>query len=1122
MLDWISLFPQLPLVARCLPTSAVLEQVTAPLLPRPRYALSSPLQPDSTHRGVTLLFLGWLFFCVYGSLVPLAFQFVPPDIAWQRFTQAPMLQLGAGSRADWIANGLLYVPLGLLGTLVIAGSGRRPGLTAALASALLAMVVALVVEYLQVYFPPRTVSRNDLIAEAIGAGSGALLAWQGASAGRHWAQRLRASGAQRWAALGSLYLISLLLLALFPFDLLISEPEWAAKLKSGNLGLLLATGDDERPAAVIAGKIAVELLAMVPVGLWLAHRQVGCSVPRALAFGAAAGLVIELIQLSLASGVSQGISVVTRALGTALGAWMLPHLQRRTLAAWQSALRPMLPVLVVAHLPLLALAYGWSGLPEASLADAQARWDALHWLPLHYHYFTTETVAVRSVLVALLAYAPFGVYAWARQTRPGTAAMWAALAAACIESGRLVLPGTRPDPSNLWIAAAAAYLVHRLLLAMQQPAGNPGMTVQSRPSRRVDEAAGLQVRPDDAPVPMWRWLLLAGVLGAGAWHLLHFPVLALALGVAVVAATALVIWRPILLFMIVPAALPVLDLAPFTGRRFIDELDLLIGACAAAAWVRLQRGKARPPAGGWVAWSLMAMLLMLVVGVMRALWPWPGLPIDAFDQPMGAFNALRVAKGGLWAGLLWWLGRRLQLRGDDVGRAFSWGMCAGLAATVAFVLAERMAFTSLLNFSSDYRISGPFSDMSLGGAYVECFVACALPFVLQRVLPPAPWRQALPLMLLVAGASYTLMVTYSRGGQAAGAAAVLLFVAMQVLGRHARWQRLALGLMTLAIAAVAAMPVLQGKFAQQRMSTLGADMATRERHWAESLALMGHDTLDRWLGMGLGRYAELRLWQSPPDKRVATHGLVETPEGGRALRLSTGYAYFVDQVLAPRPGERLQLQLRVRAVAHGADPLKNPVTGKPPGIQASVCQKWIIASVECGQGRASFRPATDGWWTLASAIEAPSAGGGRLPMPLRLSLHNAGKVAIEVTDVSLRSSSGLELLANGDFSAGFDRWTFTSDDHLAWHAKSMLVGTYVELGWLGVAALLALLLSGAVKAATMASRGWTEAAPMLAAITAFAIIGLIDTLVDVPRFLLLFLLLCTLPALAPPQHSQTR
>lgn len=1076
------------------------------------------------------LYLGWLTFCVYGSLVPLQFQFVPPDIAWQRLVQAPMLQLGMGSRADWIANGLLYIPLGLLGTLVLARPRQLPGLVAALSALLLAMAIALLVEYLQVYFPPRTVSRNDLIAEALGAALGAMVAWQGASAGHRLAERLHASDTQRWSILGALYLAVLLLLALFPFDVLISQAEWVAKLNGQLVGLWLAPGDEDRPTVVLVGKIVVEVLVMVPVGLWLAGRPGGLPIGRALVSGAALGLSIELIQLALASGVSQGLSIVTRAIGMALGAWLLPLLQRRPLQSWRSRVGQRLPWLLAAHLPLLALAYGWGNLPLARLENAAASWEELQWLPFYYHYFTTETVAVRSLLVAALAYAPFGVYGWASQTHPATAAIWAVTAAACIEAGRLVLPGTHPDPSNLWIAAAAAFMVQRLLLALQPPAADhtraadPASHATTLPSSRPqptqrpvasDKHAPAQ-RHDAEPIPPWRWLVLAAVLVAGGLHLLHFPIHPLALGLALAAATGLVLWRPVLLFVLVPAALPVLDLAPFSGRRFLDELDLLMAACVAAAWVRLQPSRTRMQTGGLVAWSLRAVLLMLAIGAARALWPWPGLPVDAFDQPIGAFNALRVAKGGMWAGLLWWLGRRLQANGADVGRAFSWGMCAGLAATVAFVLAERMAFTYLLDFGSDYRISGPFSDMSLGGAYVECFVACALPFALQRVLPPAPWRQILPLMLLVAGASYTLMVTYSRGGQAAGAAAVLLLVALQALGRQARWRRLTVGLLTLGIAAVAAAPVLQGKFAQQRLATLGADLVIRERHWAESLALVGHGTLDTWFGMGLGRYAELRLWQSPPANRVATHGLVETPDGGRALRLSTGYAYFVDQVLDVRPNELLQLRLRVRAVSPDPPTAKTQAPGNPPGIQASVCQKWIIASFDCGRGLASFQADADGWWTMTSAIQAPPEGPGRLPRPVRLSLHNADRIAIEVATVSLRDSAGRSVVENGDFAAGFDRWTFTSDDHLAWHAKSMLVGTYVELGLLGVAAMLALLLSGAGKAATMAARGWPEAAPMVAALAAFAIIGLIDTLVDVPRFLLLFLLLCALPALGPP------
>ena len=64
--------------------------------------------------------LMWLYalvysaFVIYGSLVPLDFRALPLDDAMARFSQIQLLKLGVGSRADWVANLILYVPLGYL------------------------------------------------------------------------------------------------------------------------------------------------------------------------------------------------------------------------------------------------------------------------------------------------------------------------------------------------------------------------------------------------------------------------------------------------------------------------------------------------------------------------------------------------------------------------------------------------------------------------------------------------------------------------------------------------------------------------------------------------------------------------------------------------------------------------------------------------------------------------------------------------------------------------------------------------------------------------------------------------------------------------------------------------
>ena len=76
--------------------------------------------------------------------------------------------------------------------------------------------------------------------------------------------------------------------------------------------------------------------------------------------------------------------------------------------------------------------------------------------------------------------------------------------------------------------------------------------------------------------------------------------------------------------------------------------------------------------------------------------------------------------------------------------------------------------------------------------------------------------------------------------------------------------------------------------------------------------------------------------------------------------------------------------------------------------------------------------------------------------------------------------------------------------------RKRLADKQLHLLW-SVVGLLALLLTGAWRAASAASQGQADGAALLAAMAAFGTVGLIDTLVDAPRFMLLCLLLCLLP-----------
>ena len=73
--------------------------------------------------GLPWALLIYLAFVVYGSLLPFEPRPPPTAGAWEAFLRLPYLELGVASRADWVANLLLYIPLGFL----IVGSAQGRG-----------------------------------------------------------------------------------------------------------------------------------------------------------------------------------------------------------------------------------------------------------------------------------------------------------------------------------------------------------------------------------------------------------------------------------------------------------------------------------------------------------------------------------------------------------------------------------------------------------------------------------------------------------------------------------------------------------------------------------------------------------------------------------------------------------------------------------------------------------------------------------------------------------------------------------------------------------------------------------------------------------------------------------
>lgn len=224
-------------------------------------------------------------------------------------------------------------------------------------------------------------------------------------------------------------------------------------------------------------------MAAAPLGVALGFlaRGTGRISPwTALAAGALLGALIECAHLLLASGVSQGMSVITRGLGMAWGLSFATAFRRDWLIVHRSKLRPLVILSTLAYLAITAATLGLFSAKVEPLWMATQKLTETRFLPFYYH-FTTETEAMRSLLTNAGMYLPVGLLVWMwhftakNRSEPTTAIVIASALALLVEASKLFLAGKKPDPTNIVIAATAAGLCWSLLdhLWNSYPATNP-------------------------------------------------------------------------------------------------------------------------------------------------------------------------------------------------------------------------------------------------------------------------------------------------------------------------------------------------------------------------------------------------------------------------------------------------------------------------------------------------------------------------------------------------------------------------------------------------------------------------------------------------------------------------
>ena len=359
---------------------------------------------------------------IYGSLVPL--RFTPRSVidAALRFKDLPLLTLSIESRADWVANILLFVPITFCAMAAVTIDRPRNvvrSTVAAFSILLVAAALSVAIEFTQIWFPPRTTSQNDIQAEILGGAIGIALAWFFA---QPITRSLRGFGVNRhphtrliW--LLQAYAIGFVAYQLLPLDLTLSPREVWTKYRAGRIEwppFSRLPSDFESFASALT-----EMLLYIPIGalsaLWLRARLGGdATLGAAALLGAAAATVIELAQVLVYSRFASATDVVVASLGVLVGVVLVRRLTEWPLALISPRHTPSKRLLIgvllaAAYAVLLVYIFCWPLEPIDDPARLRRRLAGFFSMPFARMYWGSEFNAVTQVLAKLLWFAPIGV-----------------------------------------------------------------------------------------------------------------------------------------------------------------------------------------------------------------------------------------------------------------------------------------------------------------------------------------------------------------------------------------------------------------------------------------------------------------------------------------------------------------------------------------------------------------------------------------------------------------------------------------------------------------------------------------------------------------------------------------
>jgi len=439
------------------------------------HALAAHRRPVANHHG---RFAGWAIayalFIAYASTIvgPSGFNFVPvdPEVAWRMFKATPYITSDAGPRADWIANLLMLVPMGVLATGAFWPRRERMLRWLAAGAALFCcLLFVLSIKYLQLFFPPRTVTLNYIEAQSLGSLLGVALFWAGYDRLFLLLSAMWGNGRRFLMIVCGIYAVALLLFFLFPFDFVLSTQELRERAAILPQQLFSWPGAGlstmHRAVWILAGSAAT-----APLGVFLALRSTRRSLFKIAIVGFLAMSAITLVTMLVLSAAPSLISVVYRSAGVVIGAAVTTWFEEQGSTRWRNRLARLVPLAILPYVLAVffvndLLTPHWRTVPQALAAL-----NPFGLLPFYHHYIVSKAHAATSVAVHLLTFAPIGVMVALRRGAGRAEVLMAGILAAllsfAVELGRWFKPDLQPDFSDVIIAAVAAGIAAKLTAAL--------------------------------------------------------------------------------------------------------------------------------------------------------------------------------------------------------------------------------------------------------------------------------------------------------------------------------------------------------------------------------------------------------------------------------------------------------------------------------------------------------------------------------------------------------------------------------------------------------------------------------------------------------------------------------